>query len=275
MNSIAPDVHLAGSAFDAIAESYDSLFTTSMIGRSQRAAVWREAQTVFRAGDRVLELNCGTGTDALFLASLGIAVTACDASPRMIEEARRQKTLDAPRAAVDFRVLCTERLDELPSDLRFDGVFSNFSGLNCIPDLSKIWKLLAERLRAGAQILICLSTRFCVWEILHYLCKGEFRKACRRCRGTAEATIGGNSFPVYYPTLRSLRQSLWPMFRLCYVTGIGITVPPSYLEAWAHRNPSILRFCETIDRLICEWPGIRVLGDHMLLRLERVEQWGH
>src|ERR1700676_3842876 len=124
MNPFAQDVHLAGSAFDTIAESYDSLFTTSMIGRSQRAAVWRKAQTVFRAGDRVLELNCGTGTDALFFASLGIAVTACDASPRMIEQAQRQKAADAPRAAVDFRVLCTERLGELPSDLRFDGVVS-------------------------------------------------------------------------------------------------------------------------------------------------------
>jgi SAM-dependent methyltransferase len=275
MNSVLRDVHLAGSAFDTIAESYDSLFTTSMIGRSQRAAVWRKAETVFRAGDHVLELNCGTGTDALFLSSLGIAVTACDASPRMIEQGQKQRAMVDRRAAVDFRVLCTERLDELPSDLRFDGVFSNFSGLNCIPDLSETWKLLAGRLHAGAQVLICLSTRFCVWEILHYLCKGDFHKACRRWRDTAEATLGRNSFPVYYPTLRSMRRSLWPMFRLCSVTGIGVTVPPSYLEAWAHRNPSILRFCDTLDRLICEWPGVRALGDHMLLHLERLEQWRH
>lgn len=274
MNSIAPDVPLAGRAFDTIAESYNSLFTESMIGRSQRAAVWRKAKTVFRAGDHLLELNCGTGTDALFLASLGIAVTACDASPRMIEQAQRQKAVRAPRAAVDFRVLSTERMDKLPSDLRFDGMFSNFSGLNCIPDLSNTWQLLAERLHPGAQILICLSTRFCVWEILHYLCKGEFHKACRRWRGTAEATIERKSFVVHYPTLRSLRRSLWPMFRLRSVTGIGVTVPPSYLESWARRNPSTLHFCETIDRLICEWPGIRALGDHMLLRLERVEPWG-
>lgn len=270
MNSVVRDVHLAGSAFDTIAESYDSLFTASMIGRSQRAAVWRKAETVFRAGDHVLELNCGTGTDALFLSSLGITVTACDASPRMIEQAEKQKAMGAPRAAVDFRVLCTERVDELPSDLRFDGVFSNFSGLNCISDLSKTWRLLAQRLRSGAQVLICLSTRFCVWEILHYLCKGNFYKAFRRCRDTAQATLGRNSFPVYYPDLRSLRQSLRPMFRLCSVTGIGVTVPPSYLESWARRNPSALRLCDTLDRLICEWPGIRALGDHMVLHLERV-----
>ena len=274
MNPIAPGVHLAGSAFDTIAESYDSLFTTSMIGRSQRAAVWRNAEAVFRAGDRVLELNCGTGKDALFLTTLGISVTGCDASPRMIDQARRRKAEDAPEASVEFRALCTERLDELQSDFLFDGAFSNFSGLNCISDLSKIWLLLAQRLHPGAQVLVCLSARFCVWETLHYLSKGESRKALRRWRGTAEARLGRNSFPVYYPTLRSLRRSLRPMFHLRSVSGIGITVPPSYLEAWAHRNPSILRCCETIDRVICEWPGFRVLGDHMLLRLERAGQWG-
>ena len=274
MNSFAPDVHLAGSAFDTIAESYDSLFTASLIGRSQRAAVWRKAQSVFRAEDRVLELNCGTGTDAFFLASLGLTVTACDASPRMIEQAQRQKASEASRAAVDFRVLCTESLDQLPSDLPFDGAFSNFSGLNCISDLSKTWRLLAHRLRPGAQVLVCLSTRFCIWEILHYLSKRQFHKGLRRCRGAAEATLGGNSFPVYYPTLRSLRRSFRPMFRLCSISGIGITVPPSYLESWARRNPAVFRFCEAVDRLFCEWPGIRVIGDHMLLHLERVNPWG-
>jgi SAM-dependent methyltransferase len=274
VNSIAQDVHPAGSAFDAIAESYDSVFTASMIGRSQRAVVWRKARAVFRAGDRVLELNCGTGTDAFFIASLGVAVTACDASPRMIEQAQRQKAAEAPPAAVDFRVLCTECLDDLPSDLQFDGALSNFSGFNCISDLSRTWRLLADRLRPSAQILICLSSRFCIWEILHYLSKRRFHKAFRRCGGTAEATLGGNSFPVYYPTLRSLRQSLRPMFRLRSITGIGITVPPSYLEPWAHRNPAALCFCEAVDRLLCEWPGIRVLGDHMMLHLERVNPWG-
>lgn len=278
MNSFAPDanlaVHPAGSAFDTIAETYDALFTTSIIGRSQRAEIWRKAHSAFRAGDRVLELNCGTGTDALFLASLGLAVTACDASPRMIEQARRQKAAQAPQAAVDFRALSTERLDELPPDPPFDGAFSNFSGLNCVADLSQTWRLLADRLRPGAQILVCLSTRFCVWEILHYLSKRLPHKAFRRCRGTAEAAIGRNSFPVYYPTLRSLRRSIRPLFRLCSITGIGIAVPPSYLESWARTHPSFLRFCAATDRLLCEWPGIRVLGDHMLLRLERVNPWG-
>jgi SAM-dependent methyltransferase len=270
MISFAADLHLAGSAFDTIAGSYDSLFTTSTIGRAQRAAVWKKAEVVFRAGDRVLELNCGTGIDALFLASLGVTVTACDASSRMIGQARARKAEEAPWSPVDFRVLCTERLHELPAGMQFDGVFSNFSGLNCVADLSRIWQLLDQWLPSGAQLLLCLSTRYCLWEMLHYLFLGEFRKAFRRCAGEAHARMGEYRLPIFYPTVRSLIRSARPMFRLRSVTGIGIAVPPSYMESWVNRNPSVFRLCELIDRHICHWPVARVLGDHMLLQLERV-----
>ena len=268
--SIAEEIHLAGSAFDTIADSYDYLFTSSLIGRSQRSVVWRKAETVFRAGDHVLELNCGTGIDALFLASLGITVTACDASSAMIEQARARKALQAPLASIDFHSLCTERLSELPADLCFDGVFSNFSGLNCVSGISAVAQFIASRMLPGAQLLLCLSTRFCAWEILHYLVHGNVRKAFRRCSGIAPARMGPYSFPVYYPTVRSFLRDFGPAFQLRSITGIGIAVPPSYMEAWARGNASIFRICEAFDSLTENWPCIRVMGDHMLLHLERV-----
>jgi ubiquinone/menaquinone biosynthesis C-methylase UbiE len=270
MISFANDLHLAGSAFDTIAESYDYLFTTSTIGRSQRSATWQKAQTVFQAGDRVLELNCGTGRDALFLASLGVSVTACDASAGMIRQARARKSEEAPQASVDFRVLSTERLQELPQHLCFDGVFSNFSGLNCVADIAKTAETLAGRIYPGGQLLLCMSTRFCAWEMLHYLFEGDARKAFRRCRGAAQARMGTYSLPVFYPTVHSVVHRFGPMFRLRSLTGVGIAVPPSYMESWARGNPFIFGLCESFDRVACSWPGIRVLGDHMLLHLERV-----
>jgi hypothetical protein len=187
----------------------------------------------------------------------------------MIEHARARKAEEAPGVAADFHLLSTESLDQAPSEWRFDGVFSNFSGLNCVADLQRTAQLLEKRVHSGAPLLVCLSTRFCMWETLHYLFKGEIRKAFRRCGGVTEAKLGGQSFLVYYPTLRSLLNSFRPMFRLRSVTGIGIAVPPSYKEAWARKNPSLFCACEAIDRVLCRWPGFRVMGDHMLLHLER------
>jgi SAM-dependent methyltransferase len=270
VTTVVKDFHLAGIAFDSIAESYDSVFTASVIGRAQRSAVWKKVRSVFRAGDHVLELNCGTGVDAMFLATLGVRVTACDASAAMIEEAQARKAPESRRAPVEFRRLCTEQLHELPLDLSFNGVFSNFSGLNCLLDISSVANFLAERLTPGAQLLLCFSTRFCAWEMLHYLSLGKPRKAIRRCRGSADAKMGAYLLPISYPTVRSIRRSFGSAFRLRSLTGIGVAVPPTYLEAWATRNPSLLRACEVFDRVAGSWPWFRVLGDHMLVHLERV-----
>jgi ubiquinone/menaquinone biosynthesis C-methylase UbiE len=262
--------HLAGRAFDNIATEYDGVFTSSLIGRAQRAAVWRKAASVFRSGQRILELNCGTGEDALFFARNGISVLACDASAGMIARARERKAVEAPLASIEFRLLCTEDLATLPRTQPFDGVFSNFSGLNCVQDLSHTARQLAEVVVPGAALLIGLSTRYCLWEMLHYLLRGELRRSFRRCSGTADVNLKDCSFRVYYPTVRAVVSQFSPMFCLRSITGIGIAVPPSYMEPWAQRRPWMLRACEATDRVVSQWPGIRILGDHMLLHLERV-----
>ncbi|HVQ63229.1 MAG TPA: hypothetical protein VMT78_01770, partial [Terriglobia bacterium] len=56
-------------AFEAIAGVYDDVFSDSPIGRAQRRAVWNEMDREFREGQSILEINCGTGIDALHLAS--------------------------------------------------------------------------------------------------------------------------------------------------------------------------------------------------------------
>jgi ubiquinone/menaquinone biosynthesis C-methylase UbiE len=67
-------------AFDRLAAKYDDMFTRSMVGRAQRQAVWDVLLETIEPGSHILELNCGTGEDALFLAQHDMSVVACDAS---------------------------------------------------------------------------------------------------------------------------------------------------------------------------------------------------
>jgi ubiquinone/menaquinone biosynthesis C-methylase UbiE len=260
----------AALVFDSLAANYDAIFTHSSIGYAQRKAVWECAQKVFTPHSHLLELNCGTGEDALYFARQGFNVTACDVSAAMVSEARRKASTEFTSDQLRFCVQATETIGELPHNQPFDGVFSNFSGLNCVKDLSKVASMLSTLLLPGAQLLLCFSTRYCLWEIAWHLLNKDTSRAFRRCNGYHEATLNGISLPVYYPSSEYIRQSFTPDFRLVTIYGIGIMVPPSYVEPWIAKHPKLLYAFRRIDSVIQRAPGLRILGDHMLLHFERL-----
>ncbi|WP_158944199.1 class I SAM-dependent methyltransferase [Granulicella sp. S190] len=257
-------------AFNQLAEGYDELFTKSSIGRAQRDAVWNVLTKTFHPGDYILELNCGTGEDALFLARNSISILACDASEQMIRVAKERLRIEAPNAPVEFFQQPTERIRDLHFAKQFNGAFSNFSGLNCIADLRQTAEDLATLIPPGAPLLVCLSTRFCVSEVIWFLLQGKPRKAFRRWSGRTTAKVGEFVVEVYYPTIGQLRSSFSPTFSLRSFTGIGIAVPPSYVEPWMRRYPKLLSALTAIDKVLSTRRGFRILGDHMLIRFERV-----
>jgi len=259
--------------FDAVAEDYDARFTNSVIGRVQRQLVWSEMDCLFRPGQRVLEINCGTGVDALHLAAQGVRVMACDASPEMIAVARRRLELCTFRSLVVFRTLATERIGELENEGLYDGVLSNFAGLNCVADLQCVAHDLARLVRPGGKAIFCLFGRSCLWEMIWYTVQGNFKKAFRRLGGrSVKANIGpGHSVLVRYPSVDCLRRDFAPYFRPVSWKGVGIAVPPSYLEPWAERFPRLLNFVAKVDPLLGQRPGLRALADHVVVVLERVE----
>lgn len=260
----------AGVAFNRIAQDYDQIFTDSLIGRAQRDAVWKVLTRTFRKKDKILELNCGTGEDAIFLGGRSISVFACDASRQMVARAEQRLLHVSPKLPVVFCELPTERIGELHPDTQFDGAFSNFSGLNCVADLKAVASSLASLIKQGGRLVLCFSTRFCLTEMLYFLAHGQWRKALRRCKGYTEVTLGDVQFTVYYPSVQKICRSFEPEFQLYSRTGIGVTVPPSYLEAWARQHPRLFLLLRRMEGLLATLPFFRSTGDHVLLCFERV-----
>ena len=249
MASFSGTTLTASSAFDQIAETYDASFTNSATGRAQRKAVWKEIDRIFTAGQRVLEINCGTGVDALHLAARGIHVIACDSAPRMVAVAQQRARVAAHSAMVDFRVLANERIATLQLEGPFDGILSNFSGLNCLSDLSLLADELSQLLKGRGKMVLCLFGRFCAWEIFWYLSRGEMRKAVRRFMPGARsaALSSGSETNIWYHSVRQLKKAFTPRFRLLGWRGVGVTVPPSYLDVLAAGHPRLFRFATEID----------------------------
>src|SRR5579862_728511 len=244
------DWHRAGAAFDGLASRYDELWTRSTVGRLQRDAVWKRLDSLLRPSDSLLDLGCGTGEDSLHFVGLGINVRAIDASCEMVRVARSR--------GVNATVLGIEELDCITG--QFDGVISDFGALNCVSDLNPVRQTLGSLVHPGGFFAACVLGRFCLWEAVWYLLRGNPRKAFRRWRAGRLTT--SLQIRVHHFSVRQLERAFYPEFSLVEWRGIGVSVPPSYITCapdW------LLRACGRIDRRVAHWPLVRALADHRLL----------
>ncbi len=261
----------AAAAFDQVAPRYDHQWTDSLTGTLQRRHVWRYIDPLFQTGDRILDLGCGTGVDAVHLANRGVIVHATDASAEMVTCTQKRVESAGLGQRVTTQVLAIEELDQLSGNKRFDGVLSNFGAMNCVEDMTAVARNLARLVRPGGNIALCMLGRFCLWETLWYLAEADLGKAFRRWRSGAQATLGsGSSFAVYYPSVREIRKAFEPGFRLKSVKGVGVCVPPSYAEGFVASFPRVTKVFAAVDGYVSSWPGARAMGDHRLLVFEKL-----
>jgi SAM-dependent methyltransferase len=260
--------------WDAAAETYRQNFTGTTVGHIRRRAVWKQLERVFRPGQHILELNCGTGIDAVFLGGKDIRVLACDISPRMIELAQSLAAITPISTPPGFRVLPTEHLPTL-AEGPFDGAFSNFAGLNCVADLAPVAASLGQLLKPGARFLTCMMGRFVPVEIAWYLAHGNPQRAFQRLRERQSSFRETESLTIHRPTVGEIARQMQPAFRLLRWKGIGITVPPSYAERFASRIPKLIQRLAAVDNAIGNLPLFRGMGDCVLLEFERVGEHAH
>ncbi len=256
------------ASFDALAQEYDSVWSCGFIGRLQRRQVWRELDPIFKPGDRVLELGCGTGMDAAHLADLGIQVHATDISPGMLRATRERMQERAISHNVTCELLPIERLSRIQDPGPYDGALSNFGAFNCVQDLRSAASDLARLVRPGGKFVLCLIGRFCLWETVWHLIHARPGKAFRRLRagsrGLAASLKTGFQVPVFYPSISSLVAAFRRDFGLVSFRSVGVLVPPSYLEQWAMSRREVFERMALLDDRVGQWPVLRGIGDHRL-----------
>ncbi|MGH2593991.1 MAG: SAM-dependent methyltransferase [Anaerolineae bacterium] len=273
VNNTPPATRDTPSAFDQVAVNYDREFTDTALARALRAIVWSRLAEHFQPGMRVLEIGCGTGEDAVWLAKRGVHVVATDVSPAMLEVTRQK----AERASVADQVQ-TYVLDaasplahSMGEGLGVRAAFSNFGALNCVGDLRPIANVLAEWMQPGGRFVLVLINRWCAWEMLWHLGHLQPRVAFRRLRRDGvDAQVGDATVHTWYPSIGSIRRTFAPGFKLMRVTGLGVFLPPSYLEPVVAKRPRLFRWLTRLEHATASAFPFTHIADHVIIELERV-----
>ena len=263
MSSI-PDLEAVQRGFSNMADAYDALDVSHPVIMWMRARIRAMVEQQLTPGVSILEINAGSGLDALYFASKGYSVHATDVAPGMLESLAAKSQHPEAGGRLTFEALSNTALDGV-SGGPYDLVFSNLGGLNCIEDPSQVTRHLKAVLKPGGSSVLVVMPPLCPWELLQAL-RGHLHTARRRLskQGTL-AHVGGAQVRTWYHAPGKLERTLGPGFETVALRSLCLFAPPSFFDGFVRRHPStVQRLMRLDDRLGASWPFNR-LGDFYVL----------
>ncbi len=168
------------AAFSRKAGVYDAFGQDHANLTRMRAMVYAQVVRWTPPGSHILELNAGTGLDAVALVERGYCVHATDIAPGMVAEMARKKEVLGLDGRFTSQHCSFTELDKVTGG-PFDAVFSNFGGLNCVADLTAVTHHLPHLLKPGGVLTWVIMPPVCPWELA--LLPKDWRVATRRFGG--------------------------------------------------------------------------------------------
>jgi 2-polyprenyl-3-methyl-5-hydroxy-6-metoxy-1,4-benzoquinol methylase len=252
-------------AYDAIAADYDEQVRGD---NWMRRVLHAHYARVFRPGQRVLDVGCGTGIDALALARMGISVVGIDGSAAMVQRLNDKVGAARLEPLVEARVMQIQDVSAL-GEQRFDGIVSAFASLSALPDLGGFAQDAARLMRPGGRVVLHVLNRFSLWEFLGYAARREFAAALQVGHVRRRVFVIGGQ-PVehsLYFSDEAYRRFFATGFRRRDGYGLGALRPPHTVR----RLPAgLVSALEWLDVRTGHWPLVREAGRFFVLDLERL-----
>lgn len=264
------DWDIASQAYDAIASRYDRIPLTSRINAHMRRLSVRALIRAFLPGDKVLEVGCGTGEEAVELAQRGIEVVALDPSPVMLEQAREK--VEALELESRVTLLQGQARDLSRLDLRehrpFDGGFASFS-LAYEPRLERVAVDLHGLVTGRGVFLASLPSRLCAMEFVLSLAALRPFYAGRRLSNWYGHKVGEMWVPIRAYSPSAVARAFQPYFNLEQVLAIPSLLPPPYMDRIYRRAEGLADLLENVDQKLSPRFPFKYVGDHFLAILRR------
>jgi ubiquinone/menaquinone biosynthesis C-methylase UbiE len=255
------------AAFSRQSLVFDELDEKNQILAWIRDKVRKHVLSYWKQGEHILELNAGTGLDALFFAQQGFYVHATDNAPGMLAVLSHKVN----RLSLGNRVTSQQcsflELDKIQG--KYDHIFSNFGGLNCTKKLDEVIHSFSSLLKPGGTATLVIMPPICPWEMLLAF-KGNFKIAFRRLKKNGTPShLEGIYFNSYYYKPSQVKKMFGLGYKLLSIKGLASLVPPPYLENFPSHFPRVFkRLTSMEDTLGGIWP-FNKWADHFIITLQK------
>ena len=255
------------AAFDRKAAVYDAFGENHPHLSYMRERVYTGVTRHLAPNSHLLELNAGTGLDASQIVQRGHRVHATDLAPEMIQAIEGKIEKNRLHGRLTTQQCSFTELDQVEG--KFDGIYSNFGGLNCIPDLTAVTQHLPNLLKPNGLVTWVIMPPICPWELGRFA--KDWRVATRRLhRNGVTAHVEGVHFTTWYFTPRQVKHAFGSNFERVALEGLCVLLPTGDNNRFAVERPNLYRRLHGLDWSICRsWP-FRNWGDFFIITMRYI-----
>jgi SAM-dependent methyltransferase len=259
-------------AFDSASEEYDFTIGSNFINVWIRERSIRELLDITRREDVLLEIGCGTGTEAIRISKHVEGIVATDISPSMIALLRRK--VDARRLSGRIRALQAKAVDvgrareSLPGG-RARVAYSFNGALNCELELARFPRELWDVVEPGGYFVCSVRNKFCLEESLVQGALLRFRSMTPRKKQPKMVSVGGMDIPAYYYHPWEFAAVFKPYFEVKREVALPAILPPPYLNDLYVKLRSRLKILEHADNALAASFPFNKFGDQTLFVFRR------
>lgn len=260
----------AAEAFTKQSSIFDAIYSPNIIIQYKRDRVRKHVEGFLNSNSNILELNAGTGEDAIYFAQKGHHVHATDISEGMQFELKKKIESAGLHNSISTEICSFTELDNLKNKGTYDLIFSNFAGLNCTGELDKVLLSFNSLLKPSGTITLVVMPNFCLWETLLAL-RGKFKTAFRRfnSKNGVRAHIEGVYFTCWYYTPSYIQNILKNEFELISAEGLCSIVPPSYMENFPKKYPRLFKWLSNKEEKYKSKFPWKNIGDYFIISLKK------
>lgn len=252
--------------FSSIYDEYEKLSLENSIDIARRNFIRNEVNKFMKTNCSMLEINAGSGIDAVYFAKRGVSVLATDIATASEEYINHKiKTLDLNN--LKFQKCSFTELHTIENK-KFDCIFSNFGGLNCISDLASVFCQFDTLLNPNGYVSLVIMPPYYPWEMATIF-KGNKNAFRRMTKNGVMANVENHSIKMFYHTPNQVKKAFGENFKHIKTQNIGTFYPSAHFAS-LQKNTKIISKLIQFDIWINQLPVIyKGIGDYFIITFQK------
>ena len=251
--------------FSNISHHYEKLEKTSSLINWMRKRIRSHVLKELKPNAEILEINCGSGIDAVFFAKKSFKVHATDIAPGMVDYVKAKIKTNNLKDKLTCKKLSFNDLNQIQLN-KFDHIFSNFGGLNCSSEeeLQEVFNSFKQALIPSGKITLVIMPKICIWEFLKIF-KGDKTAFRRLSNKGVLANIEGEQVLTFYHSSTRIKKLLKKDFDNFKIENICFLAPTGNRVDFPKEYPLLFKVLNSIDGISNKIPFLQGYGDYYII----------